>query len=223
MSNSFITILDPRSTQYLHVTPNSIDILGYPPSTWMEGGVRKQVSFIHRQELPAIINFHEMGMKIFNLTQAEQRMGFKEYMDIRLQCKSGVYRKFLRTSVPLALDSQGNVLAWLNSFQDITHLKKDKFICFLVREADMQMRIFQYSMDTKELDRVSPFTRREKEVLEALSFGMDTNQIAEKLSITPTTVGTHKRKLVEKTATCNTESMVTYLNMVGLMNGRALG
>ncbi len=221
LTHSFVTILDPRSLDFLHVTPNAQDIVGHPPEYWCNGGFRNHMLLIHPEEIEAVIQFHEVGMTLFRNAPPDERQDFRILMDMRLQGQDGHYRKFVRTSMPFSIDSEGNILAWLNSFQDITHLKSDTSVCFMVREGGALTRIFRYSLIEKEIQRVSPMTHREKEVLEGLAQGLDAVQIADRLSLTATTVNQHRRKLVEKTASNSTESMVTYLSMVGIL-GRHL-
>lgn len=218
LTNSIVTVFDPSSLEYLFVSNNTKASLGHPPRFWKEGGFRKHLTLIHPDEVEANIHFHEIGMSMYKNTPLDQKLAFKMCMDMRMRCKNGSFRKFARTSLPFATDSEGNVLAWLNSYQDITHLKKNSSICFFVQEGDMLVRIFRYTLETNDYERIPPFTRREQEVLKGMAEGLDTNALADRLSLTPTTVAAHRRRLVEKTAAFNPESMVTYLTVVGVLN-----
>ena len=51
-------------------------------------------------------------------------------------------------------------------------------------------------------------SRREKEVLELIAEGLTTNEIAEKLFISMTTVDTHRKNLLSKFETKNTASLI---------------
>jgi DNA-binding NarL/FixJ family response regulator len=51
-------------------------------------------------------------------------------------------------------------------------------------------------------------SRREKEVLELIAAGLTTNEIAEKLFISMTTVDTHRKNLLSKFETKNTASLI---------------
>ena len=58
------------------------------------------------------------------------------------------------------------------------------------------------------LSQVPKLTRREKEVLAEAAKGLTTNQIAEKLFISPHTVESHRKNLIEKFQTANLSSAI---------------
>lgn len=61
---------------------------------------------------------------------------------------------------------------------------------------------------TEDLDKVPLITRREKEVLQLISKGNTTHQIAENLFISVHTVESHRKKLIEKFNANNITSVV---------------
>jgi len=58
------------------------------------------------------------------------------------------------------------------------------------------------------LNVIPKLTRREKEILLEASIGLTTNQIAEKLFISPHTVESHRKNLIEKFKTSNLSSAI---------------
>lgn len=63
--------------------------------------------------------------------------------------------------------------------------------------------------NSEALDAVPKLTRREKEVLLEASLGLTTQQIADKLFISPHTVESHRKNLIEKFKTKNLSSAIT--------------
>lgn len=61
------------------------------------------------------------------------------------------------------------------------------------------------------------FTRREKEVLALIAEGFTTQEIGEKLFISPLTVNSHRKSLMEKTQTKNTAQLIKYCFEFGLL------
>ncbi|RYF81974.1 MAG: response regulator transcription factor [Chitinophagaceae bacterium] len=59
-------------------------------------------------------------------------------------------------------------------------------------------------------------TKREREVIQLLCEGFSTNEIAEKLFITPTTVSGHRSSLLKKTGSKNTPGILLYAFQNGL-------
>lgn len=221
VTNTFFTILDPDLGEFLHITPNAQTLLGYPAEGLKTGGLEYFLELLHEEEVDSLITFYSMSMGIFTMASVQERLQFKTSMDLRLRTGSGTYRRFLRTSVPLAVDSSGNILAWLNSYQDIHYLKSHDNVCLYVKEGSILTRLFRYSLATREIERIAPFTRRELEVLQGLSAGLSTRQIAEQLSVTNTVVNNHRRKLLAKTSACTTESMITFLTILGFLHSNS--
>ena len=61
---------------------------------------------------------------------------------------------------------------------------------------------------TEGLKQMPKLTRREKEILAEAALGLTTNQIAEKLFISPHTVESHRKNLIEKFQTTNLSSAI---------------
>ncbi|THV58636.1 response regulator [Chryseobacterium candidae] len=70
---------------------------------------------------------------------------------------------------------------------------------------------------TDGLSRVPKLTRREKEILGEASKGLTTNQMAEKLFISPHTVESHRKNLIEKFQTSNLSSAIKLALEYGLI------
>jgi len=62
--------------------------------------------------------------------------------------------------------------------------------------------------DENSLVKIPKLTRREKEILNEAAIGLTTNQIAEKLFISPHTVESHRKNLIEKFNTSNLSSAI---------------
>lgn len=70
---------------------------------------------------------------------------------------------------------------------------------------------------TDGLSQVPKLTRREKEILAEASKGLTTNQMAEKLFISPHTVESHRKNLIEKFQTSNLSSAIKLAIEYGLI------
>ena len=71
--------------------------------------------------------------------------------------------------------------------------------------------------NSHELKSVPKLTRREKEILAEAALGLTTNQIAEKLFISPHTVESHRKNLIEKFKTANLSSAIKMAYDYGLI------
>lgn len=75
-----------------------------------------------------------------------------------------------------------------------------------------------YEKNKKDgLDSIPKLTRREKEILSEAALGLTTSQIAEKLFISPHTVESHRKNLIEKFKTSNLSSAIKLATEYGLI------
>ncbi|WP_177765751.1 response regulator transcription factor [Flavobacterium sp. I3-2] len=91
-----------------------------------------------------------------------------------------------------------------------TVYKGEKFFC---TQTQKKMKI----KENDQPNTVPKLTRREKEILIEAAFGLTTNQIAEKLFISPHTVESHRKNLIEKFQTSNLSSAIKLAFEYGLI------
>ncbi|UGU17408.1 response regulator transcription factor [Sinomicrobium kalidii] len=73
-----------------------------------------------------------------------------------------------------------------------------------------QTREIYHNQDSNGLDTIPKITRREKEILQLVTEGYTSSQIAEKLFISPHTVETHRKNLMEKFDVNNMTAIIKY-------------
>ncbi|GEM63617.1 DNA-binding response regulator [Sphingobacterium faecium NBRC 15299] len=96
----------------------------------------------------------------------------------------------------------------INGIEQI--LKGNKFLC-------SQTKIIVDKKTKDELKIVPKLTRREKEVLSEAASGLTTSQIGEKLFISPHTVESHRKNLIEKFGAKNLNSVIKLAIEYGLI------
>lgn len=89
----------------------------------------------------------------------------------------------------------------------INEVLNDKI--FLSKAANQKI-LEQYNNVTDALNNVPVLTRREKEILQLLYEGFTGPQIAEKLFLSPYTVETHRKNLLQKLNVNSTQLMIRY-------------
>lgn len=79
----------------------------------------------------------------------------------------------------------------------------------------MRLHILKQSAMT---DNKSELTTRQREILQAIAEGASTRQIAERLSISPKTVETHRSQIMQKLAIDNVPGLVRYAIRQGIID-----
>jgi two-component system, NarL family, nitrate/nitrite response regulator NarL len=71
--------------------------------------------------------------------------------------------------------------------------------------------------ETLSEDEAPTLTRREKEILKMIAEGLTTNEIAQKIFISPYTVDTHRKNLLSKFEVSNTALLIKIAGQFGLL------
>ena len=87
-------------------------------------------------------------------------------------------------------------------------------------QSDIQKKLLQSSLGQKKSTSFIPkLTRREKEVLTAISEELTTHEIADKLCISAKTVETHRMNLISKLGARNSVGLIKNAIEKGLLKG----
>jgi DNA-binding NarL/FixJ family response regulator len=91
---------------------------------------------------------------------------------------------------------------------------------FLCSDLGLSMlrKVLSKDDEPEEVAKASRLSRRESEVLQLLSEGMTTNEIAEKLFTSKRTIETHRQNILEKTQTKNTAALIRMAVTQGLLD-----
>jgi DNA-binding NarL/FixJ family response regulator len=83
---------------------------------------------------------------------------------------------------------------------------------------NMLRKVLAKDDEPEEVAKASRLSRRESEVLQLLSEGLTTNEIAEKLFTSKRTIETHRQNILEKTQTKNTAALIRMAVTQGLLD-----
>jgi len=97
--------------------------------------------------------------------------------------------------------------------------KGQKFICSETSRRLKNLNRFLLGMEDNLRGKDELFSQREREVLELLSNGKSSREIAEKLFITERTVESHRKNMITKGKVKNTVELIAYASAIGLIRG----
>ncbi len=143
----------------------------------------------------------------------EERKNYKLINDYRIKNGEDKYIRVIEQFQALELDKHGNI--WLalcvmdlSPNQDISLPLQNKVINFKTGE------LFHFPEITKEIN----LSKREKEILDLVSEGMISKEIADNLFISVHTVNTHRQKILEKLNVKNSHEAIKLAKNYGLIN-----
>ena len=204
-SNNFLFAIDERG------------IMGYDMSDYTDpGGVEFSLTRFHPEHMNAVHLINQCAIEWLVRHQNAPSERVIINLDALYRIKNGNYIHILQQIIPVEKDLAGNPFLFLSYVRDITHLKKQSSVsCIFV--APDEVRFSRYSFEAKHLENISPFTNVENKVLRLLSDGKQTKYIAQKLSLSPHTVDTHRRNMLAKTSCVDSTALIAYCRIIGLL------
>jgi len=73
-----------------------------------------------------------------------------------------------------------------------------------------------HHFEESEGKNTSLFTRREREVVDLLALGLESDAIAERLFISVNTVNNHRQRIISKAGARNTTEVLLFTKMIGM-------
>jgi len=95
--------------------------------------------------------------------------------------------------------------------------KGQKFICTETSRRLKNLNKFLLGIESNLRSKDERFSQREREVLELLSEGKSSREIAEELFITERTVESHRKNMIVKGQVKNTVELIAYASSIGLI------
>tara|TARA_A100000171_G_C2128077_1_gene144861 strand:+ start:159 stop:893 length:735 start_codon:yes stop_codon:yes gene_type:complete len=132
----------------------------------------------------------------------------------RFKKKDGTYIKLLRQSSFFKGTEDGDFRSNLSLLTDISFIENSDIVHwdFIAPEIE------QESLKKKVYEEFSNlFSNREKNVIDLLHKNFTSNEIAEKLYISPHTVITHRKNILRKAQCTNTEDLISFCHKVGVL------
>ena len=210
-----ISVFDLYQRKHVYYSPKYATVLGWDAKR-AESDLNYTNSMIHPDDLPLLfragIYYISLGFALADKTASRY---YKSIFDYRVRGKDGAYVRIIEQQVPLEFDKAGNV--WLAL--SMVDLSPDKDISTPFRGRLKNQRtgeLFYFPPDEDTAKASVTLTSREKEILQLISQGLISKEIADKLYISVNTVNTHRQRIIEKLNVSNTYEAIRYGNERGL-------
>jgi len=194
------------------------DVLGIDPNNFE---LETLFNHIHPEDLQ-VLNKKEQEAVIFLLEKIppSEIPLYKVVYLLRLRHSNGVYKTFLHLAQATNVSEDGKIQQVIGVHTDISYLPipfdhKVSFIsnerpCYYSIVPDISLQLLNDSISHL-------FTSKETLVLKQLAEGKDYKQIADALGISPHTVNTHKRNILEKSHSKTVTELIAKCIRAGLI------
>lgn len=197
-----VFILNYATMQYDFFSSNVKAILGYSADKYLaKDGMSFAISTFHPDERALIMEtVYAKALEFYRKHKRNKGVEkLKITISFRVRQANGQYIWMQQTVNVIHTTPDGSPLSSILYMTDITHLKKDNAIDFIVSQKDsngLYMPIYVASYPSK--DKCHQYSKRELEVMSLVSQGKKSSEIAELLSLSVHTVSNHRKNLRTK-------------------------
>lgn len=209
---SFFFVFDFTSMQYLFVSDSIFDLVGFTAAEWKAGGPDFSFSRVHPDDVARLKTCHNALFKHYHATPAESKKGFKYGYEVRWRTREDKYVWLLQQGIFLDVDKEGRPVVSFDVLSDLTGFKHDNILSLSVTPSGGEKTSMRFPL-TGDL----VLSNREIEILNLLCEGHSSQEIANKLFISPHTVKTHRRNMIRKASVNDTTALVFYAKRNGLI------
>jgi DNA-binding CsgD family transcriptional regulator len=208
-----VFLSDYTQGKYIYVDEACFSVLGFTAKYFIEGGVDSYLTKWH----PA--DFEIFNNKIFpHNIQFLKELPLEKYQDIvfsynyRIMNAEGKYLTMMQRFSFIPGNTIGKPLGILGIIIDITHFKADDSVIHTIEEVNNDNYINASTVLFKRIylpdEKLLTLTKRELEILQLMSQGYSSKQIAIKSGISIFTVNNHRKKMLYKTNTANASELL---------------
>jgi DNA-binding CsgD family transcriptional regulator len=168
----------------------------------------------HPDDLPQMFAFTNAWVAFLNQLPKDKLHFYHPTIYLRMKNKAGHYKWVMVQFADHLFDKNGRVLLGLTCVTDISHIKTEGPPMMTILDVDKEeCRYFycQTGQGVLESDKNVPrLSNREIEVLNFLSIGFSSKQIAVELYISVKTVDNHRQNMLHKTQTKSSSELINF-------------
>ena len=214
VENRSLSLYDIHKQCFLVKVDRHIQLLGYGSDEVDVNDIDRYHTMVHPDDLPFM---YDSEIQMFNFVQplpGDEKKDYKLVYDFRVRSKSGEYIRFLHQLMLFELDRNGNSWILLVISDVLSNYPSDEPPKrFLLNTKTKKICLFNEELGIgSEL-----LSKREKQVLELISQGLDSQDIADTLCVSVHTINNHRQNILSKTRTKNIAQAIRYLTCIGLI------
>ncbi|MDX2189373.1 MAG: helix-turn-helix transcriptional regulator [Bacteroidota bacterium] len=212
-------VWDASNNEFIYISHRALQLTGYDARSFTGSeGMQMYLNQIHEVHQSGAVKImqrlHEFrkGLKELQIDM----QGYSASFDYIFRHKNGKCYRNLLCCMEMDMDATRLPHMVFNTHFDISHLRKSTKQTLVIK-TPRQVHIFHYSEQTQHLTQAKSITKAEHQVLAALAAGKESKHIGNELFISPHTVDTHRRNLLNKLNCTDTTALVTFARMVGVI------
>ena len=207
-------IIDFFDMSLSHISHALYEMHGFDPETITFNDV---LGAIHPDDVEFVIKAEAFLTKFFlENVGREKLLTYKISYCHRARLENGEYVLFNHQALMLTMDDNGGYGKSLNIHTRIDHLSNFNSYKISLIGLNGEPSFMNLSLDEENQD-LREFSKREIDIIKLLANGLNNNEIAEKLFISPLTVKKHRTNILTKSDSKNTVQLVKKCILQGLI------
>jgi DNA-binding CsgD family transcriptional regulator/PAS domain-containing protein len=206
---SYFFMIDFSKMQYVYISKSISNVLGYSNEAFMNGGLDFAIEIIHPEDKSRLEEIHDKLFQYLYSVPLKERKDLKFAFNLRVKRDDGKYIHLLQETVFLDISTDGHPLCDFSTCTDISSHKKDNNLKLNIfkRKHNSFDQVFEFEVG----EQPDLLTNRQIEILNLLSHGFTTNQIAQKLFLSIETVKIHRKNILARTGAKNSTEAVNMI------------
>jgi DNA-binding CsgD family transcriptional regulator len=219
-----VFLLDYTTRKYIYVSEACFDIFGYPVKEFVQGDLDWYLSNWHPLDLEIIDRYvFPDNLKFLHNLEFTEYANFIFSYNYRIKNSKGDYITLLQRFSYIPSNAMSKPFGVVGVGFDITHFKNDIGIVQTIEKITtyngqlINNLVFKKIHPVYDYDLSQCLSRREVEVMEYISKGHSSKQIAGKMRISINTVHNHRRSMLLKVNCKSSSELMNYAAKHGLL------
>jgi len=207
-------IVDFYDMSLSNVSPSILEIHGFDPVTVTFYDI---LGTIHPEDIEFVAKAEQANLEfLYGTLGKDKLLNYKSCFSFRSRMKCGDYAMLNHQALLLTLDEHGKFGKSLNIHTRIDHLTKTNSNTLSL--IGLNGLPSYMNIPVKGLSNAAvKYSKREIEIIKFIADGLDNNEIAASLFISPLTVKTHRHNILKKTDCKNTSELIKQCLLQGII------
>lgn len=210
----FFYVIDFYDMSLSHISPSINEIQGFNPDTVKFDDI---LEAIHPDDINFVVEAEAFLTNFFMENVAREKLlHYKNSYCFRARTATGEYVLINHQAIMLTMDDSGGYGKSLNIHTRIDHLSNQNTYKISLIGLNNEPSFLNLVLNEQELE-AKQFSKREVDIIRLIGEGLNNNEIAEKLIISPLTVKTHRNNILAKSESKNTAQLIKKCMLQGLI------
>ncbi|WP_216647353.1 LuxR C-terminal-related transcriptional regulator [Chitinophaga sp. SYP-B3965] len=207
-------IIDFFDMSLSHISPSLYEMHGFNPETVTFNDI---LGAIHPEDIDFVVRAEAFLTKFFyEKVGRDQLLTYKISYSHRARLKNGEYVLFNHQALMLTMDDTGGYGKSLNIHTRIDHLSNANTYRISLIGLKGQPSYMNIDLEDEGKNKIE-FSKREIDIIKLIGDGHNNEDIGKLLFISPLTVKTHRKNILEKSESKNTAQLIKNCMIQGII------